>query len=112
MGGVVGIPIHVPDVRHALLLEETMNALANPDQAVSIARGEPQQFYSLLRSIQIRHKVSRRFSIWGRGKPANPRKLIDESREQGELSPKPIGRGRVLGRIMLTKCSQKFENKG
>ena len=43
LGCVVGIPVDVPDMRHAVFLEVLVNGLANPDQTVAVAAGEPDE---------------------------------------------------------------------
>ena len=45
---IVAVIIDVPDVGHVLLLQISMDALANADEAVCVAAGDPQGPYGLV----------------------------------------------------------------
>ena len=47
LGRVVRVAIDMPDVRNVLALEIGMHALADADQAVPLAAGDPEQFQLL-----------------------------------------------------------------
>ena len=64
LGGVVGIPVHMPDMRHAILFEVFVDALADADQAVLVAASEPQQLQLLWRPPD-RAGARRRLLVFG-----------------------------------------------
>ncbi len=41
MGCVVTVAVHVPNMRHLLLFEKGVESLADPDQTVLVAAGQP-----------------------------------------------------------------------
>ncbi len=77
-GTIVGIPIHVPDVGHALLFKVVVNALADEDQAVPVAATKPKQL-QLFWNRRIGHDVGRGPGVRGRGEPADVGKRVDVS---------------------------------
>ena len=51
------VAVYAPDMRHTLFFEIGMNALAEVDQAVLAAAGEPEQFQFVLGEGRIRDKL-------------------------------------------------------
>ena len=64
-GGVVAVGIYVPYVWHVVFLEVVMDALADTDQAVLVAAGQPQELQFLSGGCRVRHEFGRRFGIGG-----------------------------------------------
>src|ERR1700693_5069129 len=57
---VVRVAVHMPDVRDILLLQIGMHALADTEQAILVAAGDPEQFQLLPGGRRIGHQLLRR----------------------------------------------------
>src|SRR6185437_1485910 len=73
---IVGMGIDIPDVRHVVFFQISMHALADVDQAILVAAGDPQQL-ELLGLVRVRQKLLRRLRIWRRRETADPCESID-----------------------------------
>src|SRR5262245_44837074 len=64
---VVGIAVYMPDMRHLLISQVSMHALANADQAILLPAGDPQQFQLVLGRGRIGNQLGRRLGVGRRG---------------------------------------------
>ena len=62
-GGVVTVGIYVPDVWHVVFLEVVVDALADSDQAVLVATGQPQELQFLLCGCRVRNEFGGRLGV-------------------------------------------------
>lgn len=76
---IVSVRIDVPNVRHVLFIEVTLQPLADTDQSVFVTAGEPQQFELLFCLRGIGNEFFGGLCIWSRREAANPGKRIDVS---------------------------------
>ena len=66
MRWIVAVAIHMPDVRHAMLLQVGVNALIDAEQSILAATGKHQEFQLALYGLRVRHKFRCWFGVWGR----------------------------------------------
>ena len=60
---IVRVLIDMPDVRHILFLQISVNPLADANQSVFVAAGDKEELQLLLRFFGIRHEFSGRLRI-------------------------------------------------
>src|SRR5437588_8830913 len=75
--GVVGVAVHIPDVRHVLLLHIEMHALADSDEPVLISTGEPEQLELLFGRRRVWQKLSRGFRVRRGREAADPAERVE-----------------------------------
>src|SRR5438094_4560227 len=76
---VVGVVIHVPDVRDGLFLQVGVNTLANTDQAVFVAARDVEKFQLLGRLLRVGHEFRSRLGVGRGGEASDPRERVEIS---------------------------------
>ena len=84
----------MPDVRHILLLQITMHTLADADEAVFVAAGNPEQFQLLRRGLRDPAPVPRRAWYSERRKIRRPRRRYPDSRGRSSATDRRPSRSR------------------
>src|ERR1039457_3837490 len=74
---VMGVIIHIPNVRNILLLQINVNALGNAYETILIAAGNIKKLQLLARSGGIGHKLGGRFGVRRGRESSNPRKCVE-----------------------------------
>ena len=69
---IVAVIIHMPDMRHIFLLQVSMHTLADADEVVFVAGGNPKEFQLLRGGYGIRHQLCGGPRIRSGGEPAHP----------------------------------------
>src|ERR1700722_2419676 len=66
LGRVVSVAVDVPDVRDVLLFQVGMHALADAEELVLVAAGDPQELELLLRAFRVGNQFRGRLRVRGR----------------------------------------------
>ena len=92
--GSCALAVDVPDVRDVLLLEIGVHALADADQAVLVAAGEPEQLQLLAGAVRVGHQLGRGLRVGGRGEGADPGEGVEVGQPEVERLARRPWRGR------------------
>ena len=96
--GVVAVGGYVPDVRDFVLLQVGVHTLADVDEAIFVAAGEPEEF-QLLGGSGVRQQFGGLLGVGRGGETADPRKLVHvtEPEVQGlAAAHRETGKGAML----------------
>ena len=74
---VVGVIIHVPDVRDVLLLQVGVDALADANQAVLVAARDVEELQLLGGLVRVGHQFRGRLRVRRGGEAADPGEGIE-----------------------------------
>src|SRR5436190_9357339 len=74
---IVRVLIDVPDVRHVLLLQICVKALADANQAILVTAGKIKELQLLLSVLGIRHEFRRGPGVRRGGEAADPREGVE-----------------------------------
>ena len=92
LGRVVAVGVDMPDVRHVVLLEVGVNALADADQAVLVAAGQPQELQLLACGRGIGDELGGRLVLGAEEKPPTQANVSRWARPKLSDWPPPIER--------------------